>query len=36
MNKWIQYVKDYASKNNITYREALRDPKCKEGYKSSV
>lgn len=36
MNKWIQFVKEYASKNGITYREALRDPKCKEAYKSSV
>jgi hypothetical protein len=32
-NKWVQYVKEYASKNGISYRDALRDPKCKEGYK---
>ena len=32
-NKWIEYVKAYAKKNNMKYREALKDPKCKEGYK---
>lgn len=32
-NKWITYVKDYASKNGMSYRDALKDPKCKEGYK---
>jgi hypothetical protein len=32
-NKWIEYVKSYASKNNMSYRDALRDPKCKAGYK---
>jgi len=32
-NKWIGHVKDYASKNGISYRDALRDPKCKEQYK---
>lgn len=32
-NKWVQYVKEYASKNGISYRDALRDPRCKEGYK---
>lgn len=33
MNKWIQHVKDYASKHNMSYRDALRDPKCKAAYK---
>lgn len=32
-NSWITYVKDYASKNGMNYREALRDPNCKAGYK---
>ena len=32
-NAWISYVKDYASKNKMSYRDALRDPKCKAGYK---
>jgi hypothetical protein len=31
-NKWITYVKEYASKNGMSYRDALRDPKCKAGY----
>jgi hypothetical protein len=33
-NKWIEYVKAYAKKNNMKYSEALKDPKCKAGYKS--
>jgi hypothetical protein len=33
-NKWIEYVKSYAKKNNMKYSEALKDPKCKAGYKS--
>jgi hypothetical protein len=33
-NKWIEYVKAYAKKNNMKYNEALKDPKCKAGYKS--
>jgi hypothetical protein len=32
-NKWITHVKKYASKNGMSYRDALRDPKCKAGYK---
>jgi len=32
-NSWITYVKEYASKNGMSYRDALRDPKCKAGYK---
>jgi hypothetical protein len=32
-NKWIEYVKAYAKKNNMKYSEALKDPKCKAGYK---
>jgi len=33
-NKWISYVKEYASKNGMSYRDALKDPKCKAGYKT--
>ena len=33
-NKWITYVKQYASKNGISYSDALKDPKCKAGYKT--
>jgi DNA adenine methylase len=33
-NKWITYVKEYASKNGMSYRDALKDPKCKAGYKT--
>jgi len=32
-NPWIEYVKSYASKNGMSYRDALRCPKCKAGYK---
>jgi hypothetical protein len=32
-NTWVQYVKDYAAKNGMSYRDALRDPNCKAGYK---
>ena len=32
MNSWIQYVKDFAAKNGMSYRDALRSPKCKAGY----
>lgn len=34
MNKWVQYVKDYAAKKGIKFNEALKDPLCKAGYKS--
>jgi len=32
-NKWIQHIKQYAAKHNMSYRDALRDPKCKSSYK---
>lgn len=32
-NKWIEYVKAYAKKHNLKYNDALKDPKCKAGYK---
>lgn len=33
-NKWITHVKDFAAKNKISYRDAIRDPKCKASYKT--
>lgn len=33
MNKWIQYVKDYAMKHKMSYRDALKHPACKASYK---
>lgn len=36
MNKWIQHVKEYASKKGISYTQALKDPNVKKGYKSKT
>jgi len=33
-NRWINFVKEYASKNNISYSSALKDPRCQSQYKS--
>ncbi len=33
MTKWIQFVKAYASKNNLTYKDAMKDQKCIQLYK---
>lgn len=33
MNPWIQHVKDTAAKKGISYRDALRSPETKAGYK---
>jgi RNA polymerase-binding transcription factor DksA len=33
-NKWIEHVKSYASKHKMSYRDALKDPKCKHAYQS--
>jgi hypothetical protein len=33
MNAWILHIKDYASKNNISYATALKDPNCSQSYK---
>lgn len=33
MSKWIQFVKQYASKNGLSYRDALKDPKCNALYR---
>ena len=32
-NSWIQYVKSFAEKNNMNYRDALKNPRCKASYK---
>jgi len=33
-NKWITFVKEYSIKHNIPYKDALKDSKCKDAYKS--
>lgn len=33
MSKWISHVKEYCSKNNISYATALKDKKCSQSYK---
>ena len=32
VNKWIQHVKQFATKNKMKYHAALKHPKCKETY----
>ena len=32
MSNWIKHVKDYASKHNIRYKDALSNPQCKASY----
>ena len=32
-NSWIEYVKAFCAKNGMSYRDALRSPECKAGYK---
>ena len=32
MTEWSEYVKRYAKRHKLTYREASMDEKCKEGY----
>ena len=36
VNPWIQHIKNYASKNNLTYGCALSDPKCRDAYKNKT
>ena len=33
-NKWVSFIKDYASKNGMSYREAMRCEGCKAAYKT--
>ena len=35
-NRWCLHIKDYASKNGMSYREAMRSEGCKSAYKSPV
>lgn len=32
-SKWIDHVKAFATKHKMSYRDALKDPKCKSSYK---
>ena len=32
-NVWVEFLKDYAKSNNITYSCALSDPRAKQEYK---
>ena len=34
-NRWVSFIKDFAAKNGMTYREAMRSEACKAAYKSS-
>ena len=33
-NRWCLHIKDFAAKNNISYREAMRSEACKAAYKT--
>jgi len=33
-SKWIEHIKDYAKSNGMSYKDALKDPKCKSAYTS--
>ena len=33
-SKWIEHIKSFAKSNGMTYKDALKDPKCKEAYHS--
>ena len=35
MTKWIEFVKEFASKKGMSYKNALKDPECKKEYHSS-
>jgi len=35
MSKWIDFVKEFASKKGMSYRNALKDPECKKDYHAS-
>jgi len=32
INKWIEWVKNYAIDNDMSYRDALKSPLCKSTY----
>jgi hypothetical protein len=33
-NRWCLHIKDFASKNGMTYRDAMRSDACKASYKT--
>jgi len=33
VNPWVSWIKDFASKHGISYREAMRSEACKASYK---
>jgi hypothetical protein len=33
-SKWIEHIRDFAKRNNLTYGCALSDPKCSEEYRN--
>jgi len=33
MTKWTEHIKSFASKNGLSYRDAMKDPNCKGSYK---
>jgi len=35
-NKWIEHVKAFAAKNNLSYGCAISKPECKSSYQSST
>jgi len=35
MSKWIEFVKEFASKKGMSYKSALKDAECKKEYHSS-
>ncbi len=35
-NRWIEFVKDFSNRNNISYSKAVASPKCKEQYYKSL
>lgn len=36
MSAWTNHLKEFAKKQGITYKEAMKDPKCKETYVKPV
>ena len=34
-SKWVEHVKNYASKNNMKYGEAMGNAECKREYHES-
>ena len=35
MSLWTDFVKEYAAKNNLTYKQAMSDPRCSALYKEA-